>query len=55
MEEKLFIGKERAQVTRGDMMASNGVMHVIDAVLLPREGLDLIDAAKKSEGNCCRL
>ena len=46
----MFVGKERAQVTRADVMATNGVMHVIDAVLLPREGLDVVSAARKSEG-----
>ena len=46
----MFIGPERAQITRADVMASNGVLHVLDAVILPREALDLIDAARKSEG-----
>ena len=45
----MFIGNERAQVTLGDIMASNGVMHVVDAVLLPRQGLDLVDVARRSE------
>ena len=46
----MFVGNERAQVTLSDIMASNGVMHVVDAVLLPRQGLDLVDAARRSEG-----
>jgi len=50
IDDKVFVGKERAQVTRADVMATNGVMHVIDAVLLPREGLDVVSAARKSEG-----
>merc|ERR1712142_1003020 len=49
-DDKVFVGKERAQVTRADVVATNGVMHVIDAVLLPREGLDVVSAARKSEG-----
>ena len=46
----MFIGDDRAQVTRADVMASNGVMHVIDAVILPREALDLVDVARNSDG-----
>lgn len=49
VDDKVFIGNERAQVTLGDIMASNGVMHVVDAVLLPRQGLDLVDVARRSE------
>lgn len=51
VEDKVFVGKERAQVTVADVIALNGVMHVIDEVLLPREGLDLIEAARKTEGS----
>jgi len=50
VDGKVFIGDDRAQVTRADVMASNGVMHVIDAVILPREALDLVDVARNSDG-----
>lgn len=44
---KLFV--DDAQVVRTDVMAANGVMHVIDAVLVPDNALDMIKMAKKAE------
>ncbi|XP_076463207.1 transforming growth factor-beta-induced protein ig-h3-like [Babylonia areolata] len=45
-DKKLFVND--AQVVRSDVMATNGVMHVIDAVLIPDDALDLVSVAKKN-------
>jgi uncharacterized surface protein with fasciclin (FAS1) repeats len=33
---KVFVGRARARVTTADVEASNGVIHVINKVLIPR-------------------
>ncbi|KAL8606510.1 hypothetical protein ACOMHN_037741 [Nucella lapillus] len=43
---KLFVND--AQVVRADVMATNGVMHVIDAVIIPDDALDVVSVAKKN-------
>jgi uncharacterized surface protein with fasciclin (FAS1) repeats len=32
---KVHVGEQNANVTAADVMASNGIIHVIDAVVLP--------------------
>nr|KAG5705889.1 hypothetical protein BaRGS_030779 [Batillaria attramentaria] len=43
---KVFV--DDAQVVRADVMATNGVMHVIDDVLVPDDALDIVDVAEKN-------
>ncbi|GFR86596.1 transforming growth factor-beta-induced protein [Elysia marginata] len=44
-DDKIFV--HGAQVTQKDAMATNGVMHVIDKVLVPEEALDFLDVLEK--------
>ncbi|XP_067677411.1 transforming growth factor-beta-induced protein ig-h3-like [Haliotis asinina] len=43
--DKLFVGK--AQIVEKDLMATNGVIHVIDDVLVPDEALRITDIVEK--------
>ncbi|KAK7101208.1 transforming growth factor-beta-induced protein ig-h3-like [Littorina saxatilis] len=45
-DDKVFVND--AQVVRADVMATNGVLHVIDDVLVPDDALDLVSVAKNS-------
>ncbi|MEO6596100.1 MAG: fasciclin domain-containing protein [Planctomycetota bacterium] len=45
---KVMIGS--ANVTKTDIMGSNGVIHVIDSVLLPPAGPNLVEVATKAGG-----
>lgn len=44
-DDKIFV--HGAQVTQRDVMATNGVMHVIDEVIVPQEALDFLDVLEK--------
>ncbi|GFO03193.1 transforming growth factor-beta-induced protein [Plakobranchus ocellatus] len=44
-DDKVFV--HGAQVTQRDIMATNGVMHVIDEVIVPKEALDFVDVLEK--------
>lgn len=46
-DDKVFVNG--AQVVRADIMATNGVLHIIDAVLVPDDALDLVSVAKKND------
>ncbi|XP_013095429.2 transforming growth factor-beta-induced protein ig-h3-like [Biomphalaria glabrata] len=44
-DNKFFVGK--AQVIQADVMATNGVLHIIDEVLVPDEALSVLDILEK--------
>jgi len=47
LDNKLYV--DGAQVVGSDVMATNGVLHIIDDVLLPDEALGLLELAEKLE------
>jgi len=51
VDSKIFVGPLRAQVTRQDVLASNGILHAVDAVIIPKNALDVLQVARSSEGS----
>ncbi|CAH1773771.1 unnamed protein product, partial [Owenia fusiformis] len=48
-DNKLFFND--AQITRPDVMGTNGVLHVIDEVYLPEQAMDVLDVADELEAS----
>jgi len=48
-DEKLFV--DGAQVLETDVMATNGVIHIIDDLLIPEEALSLLDIVEKLDSD----
>ncbi|KAL8582947.1 hypothetical protein ACOMHN_006491 [Nucella lapillus] len=46
-DDKIFVND--AQVVRADVMATNGVLHVVDTILIPDDALDLVSVAKQRD------